>query len=100
MLLELKKKKEDYDVLMEKLQREVCWKDCPLMTYIGVLCGQAFVHMVKLEQERAEEQQRRDQEALRRRKEYFGRIKRMLEAAFEGDMTEIKEVGELTLNMC
>ena len=48
--------------------------------------------MAKLEQERAEQQQKRDEEALRRRKEHFSRIKRMLEAAFDGDVAEIKKL--------
>lgn len=52
----------------------------------------AFVKMVKLEQERMEQQRKRDEEALRRRKEHFNRIKRMLEAAFDGDIDEIKKL--------
>lgn len=48
--------------------------------------------MAKIEQERAEQQRMREQEALRRRKEHFGRIKKMLEAAFDGDIEEIKKL--------
>ena len=57
-----------------------------------LFCMQAFLHMVKLEQERAEQQQKRDEEALRRRKEHVARIKRMLEAAFDGDIAEIRKI--------
>lgn len=48
--------------------------------------------MVKLEQERAEQQRKRDEEALRRRKKHFSRIKKMLEAAFDGDTVEIRKL--------
>lgn len=48
--------------------------------------------MAKLEQERAEQQRKRDEEALKRRKEHLGRIKRMLEAAFDGDTKEINKL--------
>ncbi len=48
--------------------------------------------MAKLEQERAEQQRKRDEEALRKRKDHLRRIKRMLEAAFDGDMDEIKKL--------
>ena len=61
---------------------------------------QAYVQMVKLEQERAEEQQRRDEEALKRRKEHLCRIKRMLEAAFDGDMDEIRKLLKEVCNYC
>lgn len=57
-----------------------------------VFCMQVFLHMVKLEQERAEQQQKRDEEALRRRREHVARIKRMLEAAFDGDTVEIRKL--------
>lgn len=50
------------------------------------------MHMVKLEQERAEQQQKRDEAALRRRREHLARIRRMLEAAFDGDTAEIKKL--------
>ena len=48
--------------------------------------------MAKLEQERAEQQRKKDEEALRRRKEHLRRIKRMLEAAFDGDTDEIRKL--------
>ena len=48
--------------------------------------------MAKIEQEQAEQQRIREQEDLRRRKEYFSRIKRMLEAAFDGEIEEIKKL--------
>ena len=60
--------------------------------YVLCVCVQAFVKMAKLEQERAEQQRRRDEEALKRRKEHLSRIKRMLEAAFDGDTDQIKKL--------
>lgn len=48
--------------------------------------------MAKLERERAEQQRKKDEEALRRRKEHLGRIKRMLEAAFDGDIGQIRKL--------
>ena len=50
------------------------------------------MQMVKLEQERAEKQRMRDEEALRKKKDHLKRIKRMLEAAFDGDTDEIKKL--------
>ena len=54
--------------------------------------------MVKREQERAEEEHRKEMEERRRRKLHQQRIKRVLEAAFDGDNDEIlvvlKEVSE------
>lgn len=50
------------------------------------------MQMAKLEQERAEQQRKRDEEAQRKRKEHNRRIKRMLEAAFDGDTDEINKL--------
>ncbi len=47
-----------------------------------------------MERERAEEQRKRDEDALKRRKESSRRIKRMLEAAFDGDIQEINDLLE------
>lgn len=58
------------------------------------------MQMAKLEQERVEQQRKRDEEALRRKKEYLSRIKRMLEAAFDGNTDEIKKLlKEVTDNL-
>ena len=46
--------------------------------------------MVRLEQERAEQQYKREEEERRRKREQAKRIKRMLEAAFDGETGEIK----------
>ncbi|XP_064382225.1 IQ motif and ankyrin repeat domain-containing protein 1-like isoform X2 [Halichondria panicea] len=57
---------------MEKLQRD------------------AYLQMVRLEQERAEVAYRHEEDERRRKREQAKRVKRMLEAAFDGDTTEIK----------
>jgi len=54
--------------------------------------AQAYVYMARLEKERAELAQKREEEARRRRKEHLSRIKKMLEAAFDGDMAEIRQL--------
>ncbi|RUS72886.1 hypothetical protein EGW08_019346 [Elysia chlorotica] len=69
-----KKEKEEYEELMEKLEKE------------------AFLHMVKMEQEEAERRQQKEDEERRRKKEEQKRIKRMLEAAFDGDIDQMKEI--------
>lgn len=60
--------------------------------------------MARLERERAEEERKREEEAMRKRKEHARRIKRMLEAAFDGDNQEINklinEVRELNHLRC
>lgn len=48
--------------------------------------------MVKLEQERAEQQFKREEEERRKKREQAKRIKRMLEAAFDGEMAQIKSL--------
>ena len=48
--------------------------------------------MVKMEQEEAERRQQKEDEERRRKKEEQKRIKRMLEAAFDGDIDQMKEV--------
>ena len=73
-LLRLRQRKQEYDELMDKLQQE------------------AFLHLVKLEREEAERQAERDGRERRRKKEILNRKKRMLEAAFEGETDEIKNV--------
>lgn len=55
---------------------------------------QAYIQMVKLEQQRAEAERMREAEERKKRKERAQRIARMLEAAFDGDITEIKSVLE------
>ncbi|GFN81375.1 fam83h antisense RNA 1 (head to head) [Plakobranchus ocellatus] len=69
-----RKEKEEYEELMEKLERE------------------AFLHMVKMEQEEAERRQQKEDEERKRKKEEKKRIKRMLEAAFDGDIDQMKEI--------
>ena len=77
-MLRLKQRKQEYDELMDKLQQE------------------AFLHLVKLEREEAERQAERDGRERRRKKEILNRKKRMLEAAFEGETDEIKNVRVLS----
>ena len=48
--------------------------------------------MVKMEQEEAERRQQKEDEERRRKKEEQKRIKRMLEAAFDGDIDQMKEI--------
>ncbi|KAK3089405.1 hypothetical protein FSP39_003377 [Pinctada imbricata] len=74
-ILEKKKKdKQDYEELMEKLEKE------------------AFLKLVKMEQEQAERERQKEEEERRRRREEAKRKKRILEAAFEGDIEEIEAV--------
>ncbi len=60
--------------------------------------------MVRLEQERAEVAYRHEEDERRRKREQAKRVKRMLEAAFDGDTTEIKallsEVSVGISNLC
>ncbi|KAL5457168.1 hypothetical protein EMCRGX_G034412 [Ephydatia muelleri] len=79
--LELRKKEEEYNNLMEKLQRE------------------AYLEMVKLEQERAEKERQREEERRRREREEAKRVKRMLEAAFDGEDKEIGAVLDEVLRL-
>jgi Skp family chaperone for outer membrane proteins len=76
LLQELRKKRTEYDEMMEKLQRE------------------AYVQMVKLERQRAEAERMWKSEERQKQKEQAQRISRMLEAAFEGDTIVIKSILE------
>ncbi|XP_033122921.1 putative IQ motif and ankyrin repeat domain-containing protein [Anneissia japonica] len=71
-LQKMKKEKTDYDELMEKLERE------------------AYVTMVKKEQERAELEREKEEEERRRKKAELKRRKRFLEAAFDGEKDELQ----------
>ncbi|XP_078280478.1 IQ motif and ankyrin repeat domain-containing protein 1-like, partial [Rhinoraja longicauda] len=75
------KEREQYEETMEKLERE------------------AFVALVKREQEIAARERAKEEEERRRKQEQQRRKVRMLEAAFEGDVEEmqsiLKEVSEL-----
>ncbi|CAK8672610.1 unnamed protein product [Clavelina lepadiformis] len=77
----LKKQKQEYEDTIEKIQRE------------------AFIAMVKAEQEAAERELQREEEERKRKREEVKRRKRMLEAAFDGDISEmegvLKEVSDL-----
>ena len=53
---------------------------------------QAFVQLVKLEQQRAEQEQKQLDEARKKQKEQAKRVKAMLEAAFDGDIDVIKKL--------
>ncbi|XP_060605886.1 IQ motif and ankyrin repeat domain-containing protein 1-like [Ruditapes philippinarum] len=66
-----KKEKEDYNDLMDKLEKE------------------AFVKLVQMEQEKAEKQRQKEEEERKRKREEKQRMKRMLEAAFDGDVEEM-----------
>ena len=66
--------KEEYDELMDKLQRE------------------AYLQLVMMERLEAERQAEREARERRRKQQLLHRKKRMLEAAFEGDLDEIRKV--------
>lgn len=53
---------------------------------------QAFVALVKREQEEAERARKKEEEEKKQQREEQQRRKRMLEAAFEGDVEEMKAV--------
>ncbi len=53
---------------------------------------QAFTQLVRREQEEALRQQQKEDEERRRKKEEIKRQKRMLEAAFDGDLQEIQVI--------
>ena len=55
---------------------------------------QTYVQMVRLEQQRAEAERKREEEARKKRKEQARRISHMLEAGFDGDTNEIKSIME------
>ncbi|XP_064623057.1 IQ motif and ankyrin repeat domain-containing protein 1-like [Lineus longissimus] len=77
----LKKEKQQYEELMDKLEKE------------------AFVKLVKMQQEEAEKERQKEEEERRKKREAAKRIKRILEAAFDGDDDEIlgilKEVSDV-----
>ncbi|XP_065892581.1 IQ motif and ankyrin repeat domain-containing protein 1-like [Dysidea avara] len=73
-LMALKKKKEEFDSLMETLQRE------------------AYLQLVKMERERADREMEREAEERRKRKEQLNRQKKMLEAAFDGEIDVIQSL--------
>ncbi|KAL8597862.1 hypothetical protein ACOMHN_061395 [Nucella lapillus] len=73
-LAKKRKEKEDYDALMDKLEKD------------------AFVHLVKLQQEEAQRHQQKEDEERKRKVEARKRKKRMLDAAFEGDTDGMKQV--------
>ena len=70
-----------------------------ILELISCCYWQAFLAIVKKEQEQAEKEREKEQEERRRKKRQRERMKRMLEAAFDGDTDEIltvlKEVGEI-----
>ncbi|XP_069477984.1 IQ motif and ankyrin repeat domain-containing protein 1 isoform X2 [Ambystoma mexicanum] len=80
-LAKRRKEKQDYEDLMDRLQKE------------------AFVAMVKREQEEAERQRQKEEEERKKKQEELRRKKRILEASFDGDVDEIlavlKEVSDL-----
>ncbi|XP_061168041.1 IQ motif and ankyrin repeat domain-containing protein 1-like [Saccostrea echinata] len=80
-LIKKKKEKEDYEELMDKLEKE------------------AFVQLVKMEQEKAEKERQKEEEERKRKREEAKRKKRMLEAAFEGDTEEIENILKEVKNL-
>ncbi|XP_074980924.1 IQ motif and ankyrin repeat domain-containing protein 1 isoform X3 [Caretta caretta] len=68
------REQREYTELMERLQRE------------------AFIAMVKKEQEEAERERQKEEEKRKKQQEIQQRKKRMLEAAFDGDVEEMKAV--------
>ncbi|XP_025110079.1 putative IQ motif and ankyrin repeat domain-containing protein [Pomacea canaliculata] len=73
----LKKKqqeKREYEELMDKLEKE------------------AFLHLVRMEQEEAQRRQQKEDEERKQKAEERKRITRMLEAAFDGDVDGMKQI--------
>ncbi|ESO94491.1 hypothetical protein LOTGIDRAFT_215456 [Lottia gigantea] len=66
--------KEKYEEKMQNLEKE------------------AFVHMVKMQQEEVERQMKKDEEERKRKREEVKRKKRMLEAAYDGDNDSILDI--------
>nr|XP_015212678.1 PREDICTED: putative IQ motif and ankyrin repeat domain-containing protein LOC642574 homolog isoform X1 [Lepisosteus oculatus]XP_015212679.1 PREDICTED: putative IQ motif and ankyrin repeat domain-containing protein LOC642574 homolog isoform X1 [Lepisosteus oculatus] len=83
------RERKKYEELMDQLQKESLSE--------GVL--QAFLALVRREQEEAERERKREEEERKRRQEEQRRRTRLLEAAFEGEAEEIlavlKEVSDL-----
>ncbi|XP_071487017.1 IQ motif and ankyrin repeat domain-containing protein 1-like [Diadema antillarum] len=73
-LRKLRKEKEDYEEMVEKLEKE------------------AFLAIVRKEQERAEEEHRKEMEMRQRKKQEKTWQKTMLEAAFDGNLDELLTV--------
>lgn len=74
VLARLRKEKQDYDDLIDRLEKE------------------AYVQVARMQQEEVERAHQKEEEERRRRREDMKRRKRMLEAAFDGDEDEIKAV--------
>lgn len=78
LLLTLRQKKEQYEQMMDRLEKE------------------AFLHMVRMEQDKAAKEREREENERRKRREEAKRVKRFLEAAFDGDNSEIESIlGEV-----
>ncbi|XP_001183758.2 putative IQ motif and ankyrin repeat domain-containing protein [Strongylocentrotus purpuratus] len=73
-LQKMKKEKEDYEEMVEKLEKE------------------AFLAIVRKEQEKAEEEHRKEMEMRRRKKQEKTWEKTMLESAFDGNMDDVLTV--------
>ena len=56
------------------------------------LLVQAFLHVVKMEQKRAAKEREREAEQRRKRQEELRRVKKFLEAAFDGDCEELQSL--------
>ncbi|XP_048338628.1 IQ motif and ankyrin repeat domain-containing protein 1 [Sphaerodactylus townsendi] len=75
------KEQHEYRELMDRLERE------------------AFVALVKREQEEAERERKKEEEEKKKLREEQQRKKRMLEAAFDGDVEEMKAVLQEVANL-
>ena len=53
---------------------------------------QAYVQMVRMEQQRAEAERKREEEERKKQREQARRKARILEAAFDGDTGEIEAI--------
>ncbi|XP_041484288.1 IQ motif and ankyrin repeat domain-containing protein 1-like [Lytechinus variegatus] len=73
-LSKMKKEKKDYEEMLEKLEKE------------------AFLAIVKKEQEKAEEEHRKEMERRKRKKQEKTWEKTMLESAFDGNMDDLLTV--------
>ena len=53
---------------------------------------QAYVQLARLERERAEREREKEEAERKKKREQMQRVKRMLEAAFDGDTQEINTI--------
>ena len=53
---------------------------------------QALIKVVQMQQAEAERERKKEEEERRQKREQIKRVKRMMEAAFDGDVDEMKQI--------